>query len=190
MKKILFLDRDGTLIEEPKDLQVDALSKLRLLPHVISSLTELTKIGFELVMVSNQDGLGTQAYLEKDFLEVQGFLLELLKTENIIFKKCFIDTHFASDNHPNRKPSLGMLKDFLAKNDIDMQASFVIGDRPTDVLLAKNIGCRSVSLVKKGNKSKLFKDELPSLSSWKGVENDTLFFETWKQSVKQLLKGE
>lgn len=139
MKKILFIDRDGTLIEEPSDYQVDALSKIRLSPHVIPALRSLSEEGWELIMVSNQDGLGTSRFPQAAFQECHDFLLALFVSQGIIFKEIFICPHLPDENCPCRKPKIGLLETFLKNNPIDHAHSFVIGDRETDRLLAKNL---------------------------------------------------
>ncbi len=144
MKKVLFLDRDGTIIIEPADFQIDSLEKLAFLPHAISSVKKLQDFGYELVMVSNQDGLGTAAYPQASFEAVQEKLLAILESEGIVFSEIFIDPSTEAENSPNRKPRTGMLTQYLAKNSIDLNHSFVIGDRATDIELAKNLGCNSI----------------------------------------------
>lgn len=148
MKRVLFIDRDGTLIEEPADEQVDSIGKFRFLPKVISSLSFLrSHTDFEFVMVSNQDGLGADAYPEEIFNQLQALLLETLKAEGIEFDDILIDKSFPEDNLPTRKPGIGMLGKYL-KGEYDLENSYVIGDRDTDAQLAKNIGCRSLIIGK------------------------------------------
>lgn len=144
--RVLFIDRDGTIIREPADFQIDAFEKLSLLPGVIHCLRKLVDAGFVLVMVSNQDGLGTEAWPEERFWPVQNFLIDLLAGEGIPFKEVFIDKHLAAENHPNRKPGTGMLLGFLGENEVDMGRSYVIGDRRTDAMLAQNLGCHSLTI--------------------------------------------
>ncbi len=144
MKKVLFIDRDGTLIVEPEDEQIDSLEKLFFLPFAISGLKQVLELGFTLVMVSNQDGLGTDAYPFKDFDLVQNKLLAILRSENIVFDEIFIDHHFPQDKHPNRKPGIGMLENYLKTESIQLSSSYVIGDRFSDVEFAKNIGCNAI----------------------------------------------
>jgi imidazoleglycerol-phosphate dehydratase/histidinol-phosphatase len=146
MKKVLFIDRDGTIITEPEDEQVDSFEKLSFLAGAISCLSKIAiETDFELVMVTNQDGLGTGAFPEDTFWPVQNKMLEILKGEGIIFKEIFIDRSFPSQNAPTRKPGTAMLTEYLARG-IDLSSSFVIGDRQTDVSLAKNLGCKSILL--------------------------------------------
>jgi len=144
MKKVLFIDRDGTILKEPEDQQVDSLGKLEFMPGVIGALSAIAReTDFELVMVTNQDGLGTPAYPEKDFLPPQKKMLSILAGEGVSFAEIFIDRSFESDNAPTRKPGTAMLTRYLA-GGVDLGSSFVIGDRLTDIAFAKNLGCRSV----------------------------------------------
>lgn len=146
MKKVLFIDRDGTLIAEPEDLQVDSFAKLKLLPGVIASLSRIaSETDYELVMVTNQDGLGTDSFPISDFEPVQGFLTELFAGEGIRFADVFIDPSFEYEGKPTRKPGTGMLGKYLT-GDYDLANSFVIGDRPTDMVLATNLGARAIFL--------------------------------------------
>ena len=140
MKKILFIDRDGTLIEEPDDCQVDSLSKVALLPGVIPALLRLIDSGYRLVMVSNQDGLGTAAFPEQDFARCQQWLLQLLESQGIAFDEVFICPHTPGDACDCRKPRSGLLTRYLAETPLDLPRCAVIGDRETDLQLAANIG--------------------------------------------------
>ncbi len=140
--RMLFIDRDGTLIEEPDDFQVDALSKVRLVEGVIPALLELRDNGYRFVMVSNQDGLGTKAFPEPRFRECQDYVLALFASQGITFDAVFICPHTADEGCECRKPRAGLLTAFLAGNDIDLEASAVIGDRRTDLELAERIGVR------------------------------------------------
>jgi len=139
-ERLLFIDRDGTIIEEPADEQVDSLQKLRLLPGVIPALLELRRAGYRLVLVSNQDGLGTAAFPEADFHAPQDFLRRLLASQGVEFDAEFFCPHFPADDCACRKPRTGLLTDFLAAHVPDPQHSFVIGDRDTDMQLAANLG--------------------------------------------------
>ena len=139
-RKILFVDRDGTLIEEPEDFQVDALDKVRLLPGVIPALRELMACGYGLVMVSNQDGLGTPSFPESDFQPVHDLVMHLFESQGIRFEEVFICPHRPEDRCDCRKPRTGLLTRFLASTDLDLERSAVIGDRETDLELAANIG--------------------------------------------------
>ncbi len=144
MKKILFIDRDGTLIEEPADNQVDALHKIRLLPDVMSTLQDLQEQGYRLIMVSNQDGLGTSSFPQADFDICQEHVLALFGSQGIHFDEVFICPHLPGDNCDCRKPRTGLLTKFLTSNDIDTVHSAVIGDRDTDMILAERIGIKGL----------------------------------------------
>ncbi|MDP2540679.1 bifunctional histidinol-phosphatase/imidazoleglycerol-phosphate dehydratase [Tenacibaculum discolor] len=144
MKKILFIDRDGTLIKEPADEQTDSFEKLQFYPKVFQGLSKIAKeLDFELVLVTNQDGLGTEAYPENTFWPVHNFVMNTLKEEGIEFAEEIIDRTFAKDNQPTRKPNTGLLTKYFSK-EYDLKNSFVIGDRLTDVELAKNLGSKAI----------------------------------------------
>jgi imidazoleglycerol-phosphate dehydratase/histidinol-phosphatase len=145
MKKVLFIDRDGTIIVEPtEDFQVDSLEKLEFLPLAISSLKRLQDFGYELVMVTNQDGRGTSSFPEEDFQKPHQKMLNILNKEGISFAEIFVDDSFPEANSPNRKPNTGLLTNYLISNLIDLHNSFTIGDRETDIQLAVNLGCKSI----------------------------------------------
>jgi imidazoleglycerol-phosphate dehydratase/histidinol-phosphatase len=146
MKKVLFIDRDGTIIHEPEnDQQVDSLEKLSFIPFAISALRKIRMMtDYEFVMVSNQDGLGTPSYPEDTFWPAHLKMLEILKGEGIEFKTIHIDPSFEHENSPNRKPGTGMLKEYMESDDYDLKNSFVIGDRLTDVELAQNLGSKAI----------------------------------------------
>jgi imidazoleglycerol-phosphate dehydratase/histidinol-phosphatase len=146
LRKILFLDRDGTLIHEPPDEQVDSLEKFALVDHVIPALIELRDAGYEFVMVSNQDGLGTPSFPRERFEPPQRLLLQILGSQGIRFSAIHIDPHFAHENAPTRKPGIGMLLDYLRSGELDFAASAVVGDRETDLELARNLGIRGFRL--------------------------------------------
>ena len=143
-EKILFLDRDGTLIHEPDDFQVDALDKIQLVDDVIPSLLEIARHGYRFVMVSNQDGLGTDAFPQSDFDAPHALIMQLFTSQGIEFDEILICPHLPEDSCDCRKPRTGLLTRFLAANDIDLAASAVIGDRQTDMQLAENIGVRGL----------------------------------------------
>ncbi len=145
-KRILFIDRDGTLIEEPADFQVDKISKVRLVAGVIPALIELRDHGYRFVMVSNQDGLGTEAFPQADFEACQKHVLALFESQGVTFDHVFICPHLPEDGCECRKPRAGLLTAYLAANDIDLNASAVIGDRPTDAELADRIGVNSFNI--------------------------------------------
>ena len=151
MKKVLFIDRDGTLIKEPADEQIDSFEKLEFVEGMFRNLSFIRKnLDFEFVMVSNQDGLGTDSFPENTFWPVHNFILQTLKGEGVEFDNILIDNHFPADNHPNRKPGTGMLKDYINNPEYDLANSFVIGDRATDAQLAENLGCKALILGKDG----------------------------------------
>jgi|TARA_B110000495_G_scaffold6389_1_gene4757 imidazoleglycerol-phosphate dehydratase/histidinol-phosphatase len=146
MKKILFIDRDGTLVEEPElDKQLDSFEKLCFFPGVFKYLNKISKeLDFELVMVTNQDGLGTDSFSEITFWPVQNFIINSFKNEEVGFFKIHIDKSFENENSNYRKPRTGMLTEYIEDINIDMQNSFVIGDRMSDMQLAKNLNCSSI----------------------------------------------
>jgi imidazoleglycerol-phosphate dehydratase/histidinol-phosphatase len=149
MKKILFIDRDGTIFYEPQDFQVDAFEKLKFLPGVITFLGKIAReINYEFVMVTNQDGLGTDKFPEKDFFVVHNFILQMLESEGIKFTEICIDRSFAHENKPTRKPNTGMLEKYFS-DEYDLPNSFVIGDRETDVQLARNLGAKAIFIKNK-----------------------------------------
>lgn len=147
-KKVLFVDRDGTLvIEPPVDYQLDSLEKLEFYPKVIRNLSFIrSHLDFELAMVTNQDGLGTDSFPEETFWPAHNLILKTLAGEGVTFDEIFIDRSFPEDNAPTRKPRTGMLTKYLNNPDYDLAGSFVIGDRATDVELARNLGCRAIYL--------------------------------------------
>jgi len=144
MKKILFIDRDGTLIAEPEDEQIDAFEKVQLLPNVVTALASICQeLDFELVMVTNQDGLGSPSFPEEDFWPVHNFLIETFKSQGISFKNICIDRSFPEEGLDTRKPGTGMLTRYM-HGKYDLKGSFVIGDRVSDIQLAKNLGAGSI----------------------------------------------
>lgn len=164
MKKLLFLDRDGTLVLEPEDYQVDSFQKLKFYPKVFTYLPKIAKeLDYELVMVTNQDGLGTESHPEENFWPVQNFIIETFESEGVKFEDIFIDKTFAKDNAPTRKPNTGLLTKYFDKNIYDLENSFVIGDRITDVKLAKNLNSKAIFI---NNDENLGADEI--------LENDDL----------------
>ena len=144
MKRVLFIDRDGTLIKEPADEQIDAFDKLVFYPKVFQYMSKICKeLDFEIVMITNQDGLGTDVYPEDTFWPVHNFVLETFKSEGVVFEEQFIDRTFARDNAPTRKPNTGLLTKYFY-DDYDLENSFVIGDRLTDIELAKNLNAKGI----------------------------------------------
>ncbi len=138
--RVLFIDRDGTLVEEPPDEQVDSLQKIRLLPGVIPALLELKRAGYRFVLVSNQDGLGSETFPEPAFREPQDFLRRLFASQGIEFDAEFFCPHRPADGCECRKPRTGLLDAYLREHPIDPRHSYVIGDRETDLQLAANLG--------------------------------------------------
>jgi imidazoleglycerol-phosphate dehydratase/histidinol-phosphatase len=144
MQKVLFIDRDGTLIKEPADEQIDSFEKLGFYPKVFQYLSKIAKeLDYEIVMVTNQDGLGTDSFPENMFWPVHNFIIKCFEDEGIVFKEQIIDRTFAKDNAPTRKPNTGLLTKYFSE-DYDLENSFVIGDRLTDIELAKNLGAKAI----------------------------------------------
>lgn len=148
MQKILFIDRDGTLIEEPFDFQVDSLDKIKLTPGVIPALLQLQNAGFRFIMVSNQNGIGTASFPEEDFSICHDFTLDLFSSQGIFFDEIFICPHMPEDNCMCRKPKTGLLNEFMKNTVINKASSWVIGDRDTDKELADNLGLKFLPITK------------------------------------------
>ena len=183
MKKILFIDRDGTLINEPKDFQVDSFEKLEFKKSVLKYLSKISEeLDFDLVMVTNQDGLGTKSFPEKEFWPVQNFIIKTLENEGIYFKEILIDRTFPDENANTRKPNTGLIEKYLVDKNININESFVIGDRLTDLEFAQNIGCKGILI----NDLKTT-DHLKSGSNIN--ENSMFSFQDWK-SIYNFLKLE
>ena len=158
MKKLLFIDRDGTLVLEPEDYQVDSFQKLKFYPQVFTYLSKIAKeLDYELVMVTNQDGLGTASHPEENFWPIQNFIIETFENEDVKFEDILIDKTFAKDNSPTRKPNTGLLTKYFDKDTYDLENSFVIGDRITDVKLAKNLNSKAIFI---NNDENLGADEI------------------------------
>ena len=167
MKKVLFIDRDGTMIVEPPvDLQVDSLEKLEFLPYAISSLKKLQDFGYELVMVTNQDGRGTSSFPEEDFRKPHQKMLDILRNEGITFAEIFVDNSFPEANSPNRKQNTGLLTSYLISNLIDLHHSYTIGDRETDIQLAMNLGCKAIYYSDQKNANSVFNSK-----NWMEISN-------------------
>ncbi len=144
MKRVLFIDRDGTIIKETTDEQIDAFDKLVFYPKAISYLSKIaTELDYELVMITNQDGLGTEIFPENTFWPVHKLIVNTFKNEGVVFEEEFIDRTFAKDNAPTRKPNTGLLTKYFSEA-YDLEKSFVIGDRLTDIELAKNLGAKGI----------------------------------------------
>ena len=178
-KKVLFIDRDGTLVLEPENYQLDSLSKLEFYPKVFQYLSKIAQeLDFELVMVTNQDGLGTSSFPEDTFWPTQNFILKAFENESVTFEELFIDRSFPEDNAPTRKPRTGMLTKYLNNSDYDLTNSYVIGDRITDVELAKNLGSKAIFIKNEadlgGSEISASKEELKNVialqtTDWKQI---------------------
>jgi imidazoleglycerol-phosphate dehydratase/histidinol-phosphatase len=147
MKKILFIDRDGTIVKEAKapDYVLDTFEELEFYPEVFRYLGKIArKMDYEFIMVTNQDGLGTNALPKDVFWNIHNKILKAFQNEGIIFSKVFIDDSYPSDNKPTRKPGIGMVTEYLNNPNYDLANSFMIGDRLTDMEFAKNLGCKGI----------------------------------------------
>ncbi|SHL71136.1 bifunctional histidinol-phosphatase/imidazoleglycerol-phosphate dehydratase HisB [Flavobacterium saccharophilum] len=145
MKKVLFIDRDGTIVLEPENYQLDALEKVEFYPKAFQYLAKIAnELDYELAMVTNQDGLGTDSFPEDTFWPTQNFILKAFENEGVLFDEIFVDRSFPEDNAPTRKPRTGMLTKYLNNPEYDLANSFVLGDRLTDVELAKNLGAKAI----------------------------------------------
>lgn len=176
MKKILFIDRDGTLVLEPDDEQIDSLEKLEFYPEVFTYLGKISKeLDYELVMVTNQDGLGTKSFPEEFFWPAHNKLLNSFKNEGVTFSEIFIDRSFPNDNASTRKPRTGMLTNYLDNSEYNLSESYVIGDRISDMELAKNLNSKGILInidnIKLKEETKNDFDEIISLktNSWSEI---------------------
>ena len=189
MKQVLFIDRDGTLIKEhPPTFQIDSWEKLEFYPYVFRYMSEIAKLPFELVMVTNQDGLGTNSFPEEQFLPIHQHILKSFENEGVIFHAVFIDRSHPHENLSTRKPGTGLLKDYINSEEYDIRNSFVIGDRITDVQLAKNLGCRAIWLNNHPGLGEIeISDELNSLKQVVALETTEWkdIYEYLKKQVKQ-----
>ena len=187
MKKILFIDRDGTLaIEPPIDYQLDSLEKLEFYPKVFQYLSKIaTELDYELVMVTNQDGLGTDSFPEDTFWPAQNKVIQAFENEGVVFSEVIIDKTFPHENAPTRKPRTGLLTKYINSSEYDLENSFVIGDRLTDIELAKNLGAKGIFI---NNVDGLADEEL---SVKKPELKDVIALETteWK-TIYEFLKLE
>jgi len=184
-KKLLLIDRDGTLIAEPQDEQVDSFEKLAFYPEVFTYLKKITDKGeYDILMITNQDGLGTDAFPEDTFWPVQNFIVKAFKNEGVVFKDILIDRTFPHENANTRKPKTGLVKPYLTE-DYDIENSIVIGDRLTDIELAKNMGCKGIFINQHRN---LGDNELESskaeLENYIALETDS-----WKRIYEFLVLG-
>jgi len=180
MKKVLFIDRDGTLIHEPEDYQVDTIEKLEFYPKALFYLSKIAKeLDYELVLVTNQDGLGTDVYPESAFWPIQNFMLKTFENEGVVFKEILMDRTFAKDNSPTRKPNTGLLEgNYLGNKEYDLENSFMIGDRMTDMEFAFNFKGKGIFIDThadlatdelKNDKSKIENAIVLRTKSWKEI---------------------
>ena len=182
MRRVLFIDRDGTIIIEPPDEQIDSLEKLEFYPGVFSWLSKIAKeTDYELVMVTNQDGLGTASFPENTFWPAHEKMLRAFDREGIKFNKIFIDRTFLKDNQPTRKPGTGMLTEFFSK-EYDLANSYVIGDRLTDIILAKNLGSKGILINNGTLEQKISAENLTDFCS--------LITQSWEDIYKLVSRSE
>lgn len=185
-KRVLFIDRDGTLVLEAENYQLDSLTKLEFYPKVFQFLSKIAKeLDFELAIVTNQDGLGTESFPEETFWPTQNFILKAFENEGVRFDETFIDRSFPEDNAPTRKPRTGMLTKYLNNPEYDLENSFVIGDRITDVELAKNLGSKAIFIK---NEENLGGNEIAT--SLKDLQNVIALQTTDWQKIYEFLKLE
>ena len=161
----LFIDRDGTLVEEPHDEQVDALAKIRFLPGVFAALNELQRRGFRLVMVTNQDGLGTSSFPQANFDLAHEFILEAFRSQGIEFERTFICPHFKTDGCDCRKPKTALVDAFMREGTVELASSAVIGDRDTDLQFASNLGIRGVRVRRNGTAEETWPEAVRALTA-------------------------
>jgi imidazoleglycerol-phosphate dehydratase/histidinol-phosphatase len=186
MKKILFIDRDGTMVLEPNDYQLDSFEKLEFYPKAFQYLGKIAaELDFELVMVTNQDGLGTNSHPEINFWPVHNLVMKAFENEGVVFSEVLIDKTFPHENAPTRKPALGLLTKYINNPEYDLENSFVIGDRITDVELAKNLGAKAIFI---NTDEELGSDEI---SSKRHELDDVIALQTteWK-TIYEFLKLE
>ena len=182
MKKALFIDRDGTVIAEPADEQIDSLEKLAFVPGAISALKALTGLGFDLVLATNQDGLGTASFPEETFWPAHEKMLSTLRGEGVAFDDQLIDRSFPHDNAPTRKPGTGMFGRYT-DGEYDLAASYVIGDRVTDILLARNLGARGILLAPAA-------EGLRMLDEAGAADACALVTDSWEEIAEYIRRGE
>ena len=186
LQKILFIDRDGTLIKEPADEQIDSFAKLEFYPGVLQYLPKIAReLDYELVMVTNQDGLGTASYPEDTFWPVQNFMVKTLENEGVVFSNFCIDKTFPAENAPTRKPAIGMLIQYMDAEKYDLKGSFTIGDRKNDVLLAHNLGAKSIWL---NDHSNLGSHEFNGKAEEEAVKNAVVLETTDWEKIYEFLK--
>jgi imidazoleglycerol-phosphate dehydratase/histidinol-phosphatase len=183
LKRVLFIDRDGTLILEPEDQQIDSFAKLKFYPGALQYLPRIAKeLDFEFVLVSNQDGLGTDVHPEENFWPVHQFIIDTFAAEGVVFSNEHIDRTFPHENAATRKPGIGMLLDYFDPSQYNLAQSFVIGDRVNDVKLAQNLGAKAIWL--RNN------DDLGILENVL-IDSETVGLETtdWKSIYEYLKLG-
>ena len=186
MKKLLFIDRDGTMVLEPNDYQLDSFEKLEFYPKAFQYLGKIAaELDFELVMVTNQDGLGTESHPEDNFWPVHNLIMKAFENEGVVFSEVLIDKTFPHENVPTRKPGIGLLTKYINNPEYDLENSFVIGDRITDVELAKNLGSKAIFI---STDKELGSDEI---SSKRHELDDVIALQTteWK-TIYEFLKLE
>jgi imidazoleglycerol-phosphate dehydratase/histidinol-phosphatase len=189
LQKILFVDRDGTMITEPVDEQIDSFAKLEFYPGALQYLPKIAaELDYELVMVTNQDGLGTASYPEDTFWPVQNFILKTFENEGVKFSNICIDRSFPAENSPNRKPGTGMLKQYFDTEKYDLKGSYTIGDRKNDILLGHNLGAKAIWL---NNHTNLGSHEFSGPAEEEAVKS-TVALETseWEKIYEFLKLGE
>ncbi|HEY8781292.1 MAG TPA: bifunctional histidinol-phosphatase/imidazoleglycerol-phosphate dehydratase HisB [Mucilaginibacter sp.] len=186
LQKILFVDRDGTIIKETADEQIDSFAKLEFYPGALQYLPKIAReLDYELVMVSNQDGLGTSSYPADTFWPVQNFILKTLENEGIVFSNICIDRTFPSENAPTRKPATGLLTQYFDTEKYDLKGSYTIGDRKNDVLLACNLGSKAIWL---NDNSNLGSHEFSGKDEEEKVKNTVVLETTDWQKIYEFLK--
>ncbi|SHM12536.1 bifunctional histidinol-phosphatase/imidazoleglycerol-phosphate dehydratase HisB [Mucilaginibacter sp. OK098] len=186
LQKILFIDRDGTIIKETSDEQIDSFAKLEFYPGALQYLPKIAKeLDYELVMVTNQDGLGTASYPEDTFHPVQNFILKTLENEGVIFSNICVDRTFPAENAPTRKPGIGMLIQYLNAEKYDLKSSFTIGDRKNDVLLGHNLGSKAIWL---NDNSNLGSHEFSGKAEEDAVKSTVTLETTDWQKIYEFLK--
>jgi len=185
-QKILFIDRDGTLINETPDEQIDSFAKLTFYPGALQYLPKIAKeLDYELVMVTNQDGLGTASYPEDTFYPVQNFVLKTLENEGVIFSNICVDRTFPKENAPTRKPGIGMLLQYFDAEKYDLKGSFTIGDRKNDVLLGYNLGAKAIWL---NDNSNLGSHEFSGQAEADAIKSTVALETTDWQKIYEFLK--
>src|ERR1700761_6616401 len=186
LQKVLFIDRDGTLIMETADEQIDSFAKLEFYPGALQYLPKIAReLDYELVMVTNQDGLGTASFPEDTFWPVQNFVVKTFENEGVKFSYFAIDRTFAKDNAPTRKPNTGLLTQYLDTEKYDLKNSFTIGDRKNDVLLGHNLGCKAIWL---NNHSNLGGNEFNGQAEEDAVKSTVVLETTDWQKIYEFLK--